>query len=111
MTKHDRNSPHLEQLEAQLEEWVDGRIVSRDMVSVWYRFHEYLVNLAEADGWQYDGHSLKVALPMSTLVVRGTVDGVAHVVFSSGKTTTDCMRAFLRKLEEGWLEWQKDRFR
>lgn len=105
------NSPFLEHFEQALEQWQDERVLSREDIRVWFRFHMYLVNLSEADGWTYDGHSLRMGEPMCLLVVRATFDGVAHVAFSSGRTPTGSMRAFLRKMEEGWLEWQVDRFR
>lgn len=111
MSESVKNSPHMRDVGELLKGWTDNRIISAADIQTWYRFIEYLVNLAEADGWVYDGHSFTVRLPMSMLVVRGTIDGIPHVVFSSGRTTTHCMRAFLRKMDEGWLEWQVDRYR
>lgn len=105
------NNGHVEEFRKSLEGWTDERFATRGELEDLAMFNMYLVNLAEADGWAYDGHSMKLGAPMSTLVVRGTIDGVAHVVFSSGRTTTGCVRAFLRKLREGWLEWQVDKFR
>lgn len=106
-----KDSPHIEAFKTALEGWTDERFVSREDLFALARFSLYLVNLAESDGWTYDGHSFSVGAPMSRLVVRGTVDGVPHVVFSSGRTTLACVRAFLRKMDEGWLEWSVDRFR
>lgn len=111
MPEKDKKPSYLERLEESLSVWTDERLVSREDIRVWYLFLEYIVNLAEGDGWTYDGHSFSTGLPMSLLVVRGTIDGVPCVVFSSGRTATACIRAFFRKMEEGWLEWQKDRFR
>lgn len=106
-----KDSKYLEEFYVAVEGWTDERFVTRQEIRDLAVFSLYLVNLAEQDGWKYDGHSLKMGTPMSVLVVRATIDGVAHVVFSSGRTTTGCIRAFLRKLDEGWLEWQVDRFR
>lgn len=106
-----KDGQHLVEFRKSLEGWTDERMVSRQAIDDMTMFIVYLVNLAETDGWVYDGHSLRIALPTSTLTVRGTVDGVPCVVFSSGRTTTGCIRAFLRKMDEGWLEWRKDRFR
>jgi len=111
MTESGKNPRHLEEVSKVLKAWTDHRLISSADIDTWYRFVVYLVNLAEDDGWVYDGHSFTVKVPMSTLVVRGTIDGIPHVVFSSGRTTTHCMRAFLRKMDEGWLEWQVDRYR
>lgn len=107
----DKDNQHLEGLREALEGWVDERFISRQEIESLAMFHMYLVNLAEMDGWTYDGHSLNIGLPMSRLVVRGTFDGVPHVVFTSGRTAVGCIGAFLRKLDEGWLEWSVDRFR
>lgn len=105
------DSPHIEEFLKALGGWTDERFISRAQLEDLAMFNLYLVNLAEADGWVYDGHSLKIGQPMSTLVVRATMEGTAYVVFTSGRTTTGCIRAFLRKLREGWLEWRPDRFR
>lgn len=105
------DNPYLENLGKALEQWTDNRVLSHEDLRAMVLFDVYMLNLAEADGWSYDGHSITIALPMSRLVVRGTLDGIPHVVFSSGRTTTACKRAFLRKMEEGWLEWQVDRYR
>lgn len=105
------NNEYLERFEEALKGWTDERFITREDIRTLAMFNLYLVNLSEGDGWVYDGHSFKVGSPMCTLVVRGSLDGVPHVVFSSGRTTTACMRAFLRKLAEGWLEWQVDKFR
>ena len=111
MSGNGKNNPHIKHFEEQLGQWTDEPIVSQEDISVWYRFIEYLVNLSEADGWVYTGHSLTVGTPMSRLVVRAEIDGIHHVVFTSGRTTTGCMRAFLRKMHEGWLEWSVDKYR
>lgn len=105
------DTPHVVEFQKSLEDWTDERFVSKRDIEALAMFSLYLVNLSEADGWQYDGHSFKVGKPMSTLVVRATLEGIPHVVFSSGRTHTGCVRAFVRKLEEGWLEWVVDRYR
>lgn len=105
------DNAHLEGFKKALEGWTDERMVSRDQLWALAMFVLYLVNLGEADGWSYDGHSLKVGVPMSTLTVRATIEGVPYVVFTSGRTTMACIRVFMRKLEEGLLEWCPDRYR
>lgn len=111
MTDNGKNTPHLTELATQLQGWVDNRIVSQEDISVWYRFLVYLVNLAEADGWEYTGHSLSLGVPTCRLVVRSELAGVPHVAFSSGRTPTGCMKSFLRKMEGGFLDWSKDKYR
>jgi hypothetical protein len=102
---------HLDALEEALQVWKDERFITRDQLRALALFHQHLVNLSENDGWQYDGHSLKVGHPMCALVVKATIDGIPHVVFSSARTPTGCVVIFVRKLESGLLEWVVDRFR
>lgn len=111
MAESEKSNPHIQAVEAALEQWQDNRLISREDIRVWYEFNNYLVNLAEADGWTYDGQSFTKKEPMSTLVVRGTHGNIPHVAFTSGRTATECMRSFLRKMREGWLEWSVDRYR
>lgn len=106
-----KDNGYVEQFYKALEGWTDERFASRQDLRELAMFNLYLVNLSEEDGWQYDGHSLNRASPMWRLVVRGTVEEVPCVVFTSGRTTMACVHIFLRKLEEGLLEWTKDRFR
>lgn len=104
-------TPHLEAFQQSLESWTDQRFISREELEAVAMFTMYLVNLLESVGTTYDGHSLRIGAPMSLLVVRGTIDGIPHVAFTSARTTAACMRIFLRKLDEGLLEWTVDRFR
>lgn len=106
-----KDNEHVGEFRKSLEAWTDERFVSRQQLDDLAMFSMYLVNLAEADGWQYDGQSYKVGAPMGCLVVRGTIDGIPHVVFTSGRTHTGCVGAFLRKMRDGYLEWRQDRFR
>lgn len=102
---------YLEQFAAVLADWTDERFISRQQLRALAMFYMYLVNLSEADGWVYDGHSFKVGTPMSCLTVKATIDGIPQVVFTSGRTAISCVVTFVRKLEEGWLEWRNDRYR
>lgn len=106
-----RDNGYLEQFRQSLQAWTDERMITRQQIEDLAIFNLYLVNLAEAAGWSYDGHSLTYGTPMCRLCVRGTLEGIPHVVFASGRTPTACVRIFLRKLEEGWLEWVVDRYR
>lgn len=106
-----KDNGHVAQFRESLEGWTDERFMSKIQVWAAAMFLMYIVNLAEADDWQYDGHSLKVGTPMCTLTVKATIEGTPQVVFTSGRTTISCVRIFIRKLEEDLLEWQPDRYR
>jgi len=105
------DSAYLDAFRVSLEEWTDERMVSRDELWALTMFSLYLVNLAEDDGWEYCGHSFKNALPLSILVVKAMMDDLPVVVFTSGRTTMACIRIFIRKLEQGLLEWTRDKYR
>lgn len=102
---------HLEAFGQALAEWTDARFVSSDQIRAMAMFHLYLVNLAEDDGWEYDGHSFKIGAPMCTLTVKATIGGVPQVVFTSARTSIACVVVFVRKLEGELLEWRDDRYR
>ncbi len=105
------DNPYLAEFEKSLAGWTDERFVSRQQLSALARFSLYLVNLAEDDGWVYNGHSYKESEYMSCLVVKATLDDIPQVVFTNGKSYTSCVIVFLRKLESGTLEWRKDKYR
>lgn len=105
------DTEYVKAFRKSLEGWTDHRFVTAEQIEDLAMFHLYLVNLAEADGWAYHGHSVTEGTPMCRLVVRGAVDGTPSVVFTSGRTTMGCVRTFLRKMKEGWLEWSVDKYR
>lgn len=102
---------HVEGFSEAVKGWTDERMVSRKQLYALAMFSLYLVNLAEADGWSYDGHSWTQKSVMGTLTVRATIDGVPHVVFTSARTYTGSIVTFIRKLEQDFLEWVQDRYR
>lgn len=101
----------IEQFLESLGDWKDERLVSKEQLRAMAMFFMYIVNLSEDDGWVYDGHSLKVGVPLCTLTVKAHIEGVPYVVFTSSRTTIGCVRVFIRKLEEGLLEWCPDQYR
>ncbi len=107
----DKENQHLEQFRVAIEGWTDQRFLSRETLWDLAMFNLYLVNLADEDGWVYNGHSMRIKTPMSLLVVRATIDGVPQVVFVNGRTTSACVHTFLRMMTEGVLEWRADRYR
>lgn len=104
------NGEYLEAFVEQMEGWQDSRFVSSEEMLALATFSVYLVNLADSDGWEYVGHTFRVSSPMSLLVVKSSIAGVRHIVFTSGRTHTACVKAFLRKMEGGFLDWVPDRF-
>lgn len=106
-----RDTEHVKQFDLALETWTDTRFITREELRAAAMFVLYLVNLAEHDGWVYNGHSWKEASPMGCLVVKATIEGTPYVVFTSARTTISSMKVFLRKLEGGMLEWVPDKYR
>lgn len=105
------DNEYLRRFRIALEDWTDERMITREQIHTLAMFNMYLVNLADADGWQYDGHSYKRSPYLDCLVVKATVDGIPSVVFTSAKTHMGCVKIFLRKLKDGALTWQKDKYR
>lgn len=105
------DNQHLGEFRKALAGWTDERFVTQKELWGLTMFFLYIVNLSDADGWEYNGHSLKVGVPMCTLTVKATIEGTPQVVFTSGRDATACVRVFIRKLEEDLLEWQPDRYR
>jgi hypothetical protein len=105
------DNQYLERFDEALEAWTDERFVTRQQIRDLATFHMYLVNLAEADGWFYNGHSVKVGYSMTRLTVKATRANVPLVVFVSGTDTTDCIHIFLRHLSEKRLDWTVDKYR
>ena len=106
-----KDGEYLAQFYVSLDDWTDERFISKQELQALAMFNLYLVNLSEEDGWVYDGHSFKVGTPMCCLTIKATIDGIPQVVFTSGRSNTACVKAFMRKLKEGWLEWRNDRYR
>lgn len=105
-----KDNSYVEQFDKALEAWKDERFVTQAQVRDLAMFSLYLVNLLDDQGIEYVGHSFRLKGTLDMLVVKGVVDGIPHVVFTSGKGLTGCVHIFLRKLDEGWLEWAVDRF-
>ena len=105
------DNPHVQEFLSALEAWTDERFVSRDQIRALALFTMYIVNLAEAEGWVYCGHSLKVGLVMCTLVVKAYNGDLPEVVFTSARTPIGCVVTFIRKYEMGVLEWRPDKYR
>lgn len=101
---------YVKAFDQSLADWTDSRFVSADQIRTMSMFTMYIVNLAEADGWIYRGHSWKESASMGCLVVKATIDDLPYVVFTSARTTINGMRIFLRKLDEDLLEWVKDKY-
>lgn len=106
-----RENEYVEGFRESLKAWTDHRFVSADQLEALAMFYLYLVNLAEEDGWAYAGHSMKLGTPMCCLVVKSWHDDIPMVVFTNARTPVGCIRIFLRKLDQGLLEWMKDKFR
>ena len=106
-----RGTPHTEQFDLALQGWTDERFISRDYIRAVAMFGVYLVNLAEADGWSYYGHSWKEGVGMGCLVVKATREGTPQVVFVNARTYIGSIVTFLRLLDVAQLDWRDDKYR
>lgn len=106
-----RNTEHVQVFEQSLLDWTDSRFLTRDQLRTVAMFTMYLVNLADHDGWSLDGYSWTERASLGCLVVKATIEGTPYVVFTSARTPINGMRIFLRKLDEGLLNWVPDKYR
>lgn len=104
-------SPHAVAFRVALEGWTDQRHISRSHLWALWVFTSYLDNVAESQGWLYDGHSWKNSAPLGTLVVKATTDGMPVVCFTSARTFFNAVSIFVRKLDEDGINWVKDKYR
>jgi len=74
------------------------------------RFHDYKVNILEEVGLSWRGESFKNKGRTVLLVMRVLRGGTPLVAFVTERDTIGCMAVFLRKLEEGTLNWVPDKF-
>lgn len=102
---------HLEELDQELESWTLSRFITKKEMRGVYRFTKYLVNLGDANGWTYDGHSYREGTPMGLMTVRGTVDGTPMISFVSGRGLLECMGIFGDLAELDALQWRPDQYR
>lgn len=100
----------VKRFDEALEGWTDQRFVTTEEIRTMTMFIMHLVNLADAKGWVYRGHSWKESEYLGCLVVKAVVDGVPSVVFTNARTPVTGMRIFLKKLEGDFLEWVKDKY-
>lgn len=79
-------------------------------LSVEHMFCTYIVNFLEDKGYIWRGHNIRNQGWSVLLIVKAAHGDIPLVAFVSERTTTRCMRVFLRKLADGEVNWQKDKF-
>lgn len=104
------DNKHLRDIDALLEQVPEEGVFPRESWRTLYMFGVYLVNLLDAEGIVYRGHSLRESDEWALLVVRGILEKKAVVCFTNAIDGLNCRRVFLRKLESGTLEWRADKF-
>lgn len=108
----DRKVPSFDEtFQEALACWTDERHISREQIATLFYFGQHIVNLADDNGWVYDGHSYKEGVPLGTLVIKAHLEDTPVVCFVSGRTFLNCVRVFLRKVDADLCEWRADRFR
>jgi hypothetical protein len=101
---------YLDTFGQALELWTDQRHLTRDEVRAVFMFTKHIVNVMSSVNAEYLGHSFKASTPLNLLVVKAVVDGVRRVAFVSGSDATDCMRIFIKQLENDVVQWREDLF-
>ena len=108
MTRMDNET--IERFDQSLEVWTDSRFASREQLRALAMFGLYLVNLSEHDGWVYVGHSYKRGVGLGSLVIKAMSNDTSVVTFISARTFMNCVAIFLKRLEDGVLEWRDDKY-
>lgn len=99
-----------EAIEKELEKLDEVGPLSREDVRTWFLFHEYSVNLLADEGLVIRGTSFKDRGWSHLLVVKVAREGIPLVGFFTERSPTTCMRAFLKMLRDGRVEWREDKF-
>ena len=105
------DNQHVAGFHQALTGWTDHRFVSRDELEALAMFDMYLVNLLEARGRSYYGHTYSQKGRMGCLVVKANWGEIPQVVFTNGRTYVACIRIFLRRLQEDAQDWRLDKYR
>lgn len=109
-TKLDE-SPFLVSWRECVQAWSDERFLTKEELDALFLFATHIVNLGDAAGWEYAGHSYKRATPLGVLTVRAVLDESCVVAFISGRTFLNCVKILLRRIREDTMEWRVDKYR
>lgn len=93
-----------------VKDWPENAPISAEETVALGMFGGYHVNLLEQNGMSYRGFSWREGSPLTLLVVKANINGTGVVTFVSGRHFPDCVRIYIRRLEERTLEWRNDKF-
>lgn len=100
----------LEYLRTIDTEYKDNRVLSQleHRCLVWYFL--YLQNVLSQFGLEYKGSVFRQGEAQCLLVTKAYRGATQLVAYTSGRTTIDCVRIFVRKWHDDSLEWFPDRY-
>jgi len=88
----------------------DHRIYEKQDVDSVLLFCFHLEDLMSNCGAELRGWNVASLGWCYRLIVKATIDDTPLVAFISERTTSHCMRVFLRQMEEKRVKWSLDRF-
>lgn len=105
----------VQQLEDVVKEtltgWKDHRLVDLDEMVGMLMFLVYGQNVCSQFGADWTGCSFSQSETSCLLVARRLERGVPQVAFITGRTPTDCMRLYHKRLKADLVEWVRDKYR
>ncbi|MCK4626720.1 MAG: hypothetical protein KAV00_15510 [Phycisphaerae bacterium] len=93
-----------------LAQVTDHRLYEEQDVKAGLLFVFHPEDLLSKFGCEYKGHNVASLGWCYRLIIKVVMDGIPLVAFINEGTPTRCMRVFVRKLEEGRVTWQKDKY-
>ena len=103
-------SKAYDETKERIEQMFDDDNDLAEELAVEHLFCSYILNFLEHHGLGYRGQSIKYQGWSTLLVLKVVKDDLPYVGFFTERTTTRCMGLAVRKIGEGTVNWQKDKF-
>lgn len=97
-------------LGAFMAQVTDHRLYEEQDVAGALLFAFHPEDLLSKYGGVYKGHNVACLGWCYRVVIKAVFDGIPLVAFINERTTTRCMRIFVRQLEERRVAWQPDKY-
>lgn len=101
---------HVKRVLQLADECTDFRWVTKDELVSLLLFVVYGQQCLSQIDRELRGWTLRQSGVSCLLVVKTTLNEVPHVVFTTARNPTDCIRVFIRKLYADTCEWVPDKY-
>lgn len=100
-----------ESVKQTLSGWTDHRLLDKEELTAMLLFLVYGQNVYSQFSADWTGASFSQSESTCLLVARRVENGIPQVAFCTGRTPTDCMRIWWRRLRDDTLTWTRDKYR